>query len=826
MSSDQEIEELLDDKLADWELAREAGKELAASELCADVPYLTGELQRRIESLRATSWMLVDQADEAIDGTLLHDSFGETIWRDSDKTIPEFVSSITDSGILTGSQLDELQQCVLACDSDSVTDVAETLVSNNLLTEYQANVLLKRSKSPLVLDRYVILDSLGSGGMGLVFKALHRSMERIVAIKVLPEFAVDSPDKVKRFQREVKSAAKLSHPNVVAAYDSYQRNGTYFLVMEYVDGVNLHEHVREHGPISVGQAIKIVDRVSAGLNAAHQLGIVHRDVKPTNIMLTSDGTPKLLDLGLARTMQWSREAPDLELTRDGLAMGTASYMPPEQALDAKNADVRSDIYSLGCTLYFLLTGHSPFERNTTVQTIVAHRESAAPPLNEKRDGVPPAVEAVYQKMVQKRPEDRYQSTSELRADLEAIASDQGESKSSQQPLAHSGLASASGSDRLEPVAEQRAPLWRRFYHWPLVTLGIAAALFGLFVAVSWLWLDDQGITHRDVARWALAKGGAVTIKSEMGLVNLDQTSDFPEGELHIIGLELNADSRLFSIEPIFQIESLETLRLTGFDEIDVNQIASLKQLTTLSLDDCGVTDSQLQVLVSLESLQKLSLIDAKITDVGLSQLTKLTNLTFLDLSGTQITRSGIQVLNSIPTLDMLDLTMTKIQDDDLPRLPQSLSWLILASSDIGDGAIQHLNHFERLQFLNLSDTNVTEAGLRELAVLPELSDLSLGGVSMSPEAIRHLGIFPALFMLTLSGNELDEEHLAAIAELKDIEYLDLSTTNLDDDALMRLAQLRRLNTINITDTNVTESGIDRFMRKRPNCEVLVDDSEP
>ncbi len=150
------------------------------------------------------------------------------------------------------------------------------------------------------------LDTIGSGGMGLVFKALHRSMDRIVALKVLPRFAVNSPEKVRRFQREIKATARLTHPNVVAAYDAHESNGTFFLVMEYVDGENLHEHVQRTGPLPVGDAVNIISQISSGLEQAHQSGIVHRDIKPTNIMLATDGTAKLLDLGLARTREIGR----------------------------------------------------------------------------------------------------------------------------------------------------------------------------------------------------------------------------------------------------------------------------------------------------------------------------------------------------------------------------------------------------------------------------------------------------------------------------------------------------------------------------------------
>jgi len=272
----------LEEMLVDWELARESGHEISAIELCSDSPELAKPLQRQIDLLKETAWMLVDQASQT-DSQIGYPNSNETPDSTrpihSDATVSEFVSSLTDSGILSEDQLDRLRRRAADCESTSGSLFAKTLIDEALLTKYQANVLLKGSKSPLLLDRYIILDSLGSGGMGLVFKALHRSMERIVAIKVLPKYAVNSVEKVKRFQREVKAAAKLTHPNIVTAFDAHERNGTYFLVMEYVDGKNLLESVTEQGPVSIAEAVRIVDQVADGLSAAHQQGIVHRDAR-------------------------------------------------------------------------------------------------------------------------------------------------------------------------------------------------------------------------------------------------------------------------------------------------------------------------------------------------------------------------------------------------------------------------------------------------------------------------------------------------------------------------------------------------------------------
>ena len=275
----------------------------------------------------------------------------------------------------------------------------------------------------LAIGNYLILDKLGKGGMGMVFKARHRRTKRISSLKVLPPSYARSESAVLRFQREAEAVGRLGHPNIVAALDAGDFNGLHYFAMEYVEGNDLARLVKEQGPLPVNRAIAYLTQAARGLNAAHDRGIFHRDIKPSNLMVDASGTVKILDLGLARIEKeadfFGSGEPDTDLTRPGDIMGTVSFMSPEQAFNASDADHRSDIYSLGCTWFYLLTGNPPYSGVTRMACLLAHREQPIPLLRDLRPEVPPIVDATLQRMLAKAPADRYPSIATLLTDLEA-----------------------------------------------------------------------------------------------------------------------------------------------------------------------------------------------------------------------------------------------------------------------------------------------------------------------------------------------------------------------------------------------------------------------
>jgi hypothetical protein len=278
-------------------------------------------------------------------------------------------------------------------------------------------------------SRYRVQELLGVGGMGAVYKAEHLLLERPVALKLINHSLTSDRAMVERFRREVKTAGQLKHPNIVLAYDAEQAGDSHFLVMEYVEGKSLARVVAEEGPLPVRQASNYIRQAALGLQYAHERGMVHRDIKPHNLMLTHDGHVKILDFGLARFAMESAPSPlavlpspASSLTQVGIVMGTPDYIAPEQARDAHTADIRADIYSLGCTLYDLLAGHAPFAGGTVMSKVMAHIERTPTPLNQVRSDVPADLARVVERMMAKDPARRYQTPAAVATALARFAS--------------------------------------------------------------------------------------------------------------------------------------------------------------------------------------------------------------------------------------------------------------------------------------------------------------------------------------------------------------------------------------------------------------------
>lgn len=330
-----------------------------------------------------------------------------------------FLEDLRDTQLLESGQLEQVRGWPQAQAPDSLA-LARELIQRDWLTAYQANALSQGRGKELTLDAYHVLDRLGEGGMGQVLKARHRTMNRVVALKIIRKEMLAKPDAVNRFRQEIQAAAQLIHPNIVVAYDAGQANGTHFFAMEFVEGIDLGNLVQKSGPLPVVDACTYIRQAALGLQHAHERGMVHRDIKPSNLLLsrTSAGAPvvKILDMGLARL----QDAANAGLTRTGVIMGSPAFLSPEQALNSTKVDIRADLYSLGCTFYFILTGKPPFEACAFMELLFKHREEEPQPVARLRAGVPAGVQAIISKLLAKRPDDRYQTPAELVVALKAL----------------------------------------------------------------------------------------------------------------------------------------------------------------------------------------------------------------------------------------------------------------------------------------------------------------------------------------------------------------------------------------------------------------------
>jgi serine/threonine-protein kinase len=323
-------------------------------------------------------------------------------------------------------------------------ELGRELLRRDWLTPFQVNQLAAGRGTELLVGPYLLLERLGEGGTGQVYKARHRALHRVVALKVLRKEYLEHPHAIRRFLREVQAVAQLEHPNIVHAFDAAEAGGTYYLATEYVAGPDLDRLVRQEGPMPVAPACDFVRQAALGLQHIHEHGLVHRDLKPSNLLVAPPGrepppgsgclgrwgTVKILDLGLARLQERDEHSAATLLTQLGSLMGTPDFIAPEQARDCHTSDIRADLYSLGCTFYFLLSGQVPFPRGTIPEKLLQHQLDAAEPVEEVRRArlpaadaradLPAPVAALVRKLMAKGPEERPQRPAEVADFLTAL----------------------------------------------------------------------------------------------------------------------------------------------------------------------------------------------------------------------------------------------------------------------------------------------------------------------------------------------------------------------------------------------------------------------
>ncbi len=718
-------------------------------------------------------------------------------------TLDQFVTRLQESGIIPADTLEKSLPPHAAPKDPG--ELAKQLIKQNLLTKYQAQEVYQGRGKGLVIGGYTILDKIGAGGMGQVFKAQHRRMDRLVAIKMLPASFTKDASAIARFERETKAAAKLLHSNIVTAFDADQAGGVCFLVMEYVEGIDLAQRVQQQGRLSVDQAVEYILQAARGLEYAHKKGIVHRDIKPANLLLDAEGTVKILDMGLARLNDPSAAAQD-GLTQSGQVMGTVDYMAPEQAFDTRHADARADIYSLGCSLYRLLVGENVYGGETLVQKLLNHREAPIPDLRAKRPDVPRRLDAVFQRMVAKKPEKRFQTMSEVAAALAAcrgavasgVAATPGTSVAPDEesheldflkqngapalrPGSRSGtevtLSGASAEVETDPKSEvmlrpgatagrkpSTASVWRQ----RPVLIGAGAGGLVLLLLAVWVIVHDQN--GEEVAKIKVPDGGAVTVQPSAKPEPPKSVGRGPQPEASG-SVALNWSSA----PPLAMLPTGGPFRwpLAASDRNDILWLLWLGARVTLrtgATTHLAVTkDTQLPAgpatIVGVELNPDRAV---RLNDDALHRLSKLPDIESLQLEfhwphSPQVSIAGVSYLGALANLRTL-----RMDRFGTPAADSS----------------QFLSHLKHLELLSL-------------------------GYWQDPNWSKWVG------------------------QLGTLQELDLAKCTLDDDRLLQLCMLARLKSLSLRDIGGTSAGIKRLAQLIPLCRItrqidghVVDSIEP
>ncbi|HTI51448.1 MAG TPA: protein kinase [Planctomycetaceae bacterium] len=756
-------------------------------------------------------------------------------------SLEQFVTQLAESGLLSLEEIGDLQ-ARLPADKLGPGDArpfAMELVRRQKLTSYQAAHALQGKAQGLVFGKYIVLEKIGQGGMGLVYKAEHRRMNRVVALKVMSPVAMRSPEAVKRFRREVEAAARLTHPNIVAAYDANEARGVHFLVMEYVEGRDLALVIKQDGPLPIDKGVRCILQAARGLEHAHREGVVHRDIKPSNLLIDNSGTVKILDMGLARLTDSGIDHATSALTQSGRIMGTVDYMSPEQALHTRYADRPADIYSLGCSLYYLLTGRPVYSGESLMEKMLAHRERPIPSLSAAREGMPPEWDRVFCKMLAKKIEDRYASMTDVIRDLEAClagkvapvsAPSAGEARLMPPPAPGVVKPGVNNDDSQNRVNTMRPSASTTNANTDAVTtpaLDVLAGRLGEPISVP---AGSARRQPRQISRGraGLIGGMAVVLVALTGWVLSTQrapgrlSASSPARSRNDPPSLPAADRRggpsgegATGAKPVDPDRSAAewALRQGGEIELQIDDERQLfrapaklpagaVRLTGVNLAGCDFFSTDLGKLARLSALESLNLagnwnFNSRVSDDDLVHIGGLTTLEKFDLSFSAVTTEGLAHLRHLVNLRELYFYMCP---------------------NVRDDGVAHLSELTQLVTLHLGGTKVTDEGLEAVGKMTELTSMLLDGSPIRGRGLVHLASARNLDWLHLANDPLDDDEFEVVTRLS-VKTLSLTNTALTDRSVRYLKTLKNVKQMHIGGTRITESGEAELKAALPNCQI-------
>lgn len=712
------------------------------------------------------------------------------------------------------------------------------------------------------VGKYVLLERLGVGGMGAVYKAWHPLLKRYVAIKLIRPELTSNPVAVQRFLGEIEAAGRIDHPHIVRAYDAGVEHGRYHLVLELVEGRPVSQLLAVLGQWPIPEACEVVRQAALGLQKVHECGLVHRDVKPSNLMLTPNGTVKILDLGLSRLQPDWPATPE---TRPGDVVGTADYMAPEQAGDSHTVDIRADIYSLGCTLYHLLAGRPPFgdsRQKGFFSKLAAHCQERVPAIGQFRNGVSAEFVTVLDRMLAKASADRFGTPAELARALQPLArgsdlvclchtAQRAGSELNQPPgTDQPNVVVSAEPDRLVSPNAQGFPIGarprKRAYSWGLAgvtTAILLAALAGvIYVATDRGTLQIQ--TYDLGVQVAVVQNGhEVTVADLSTGSEVKLRTGTYELEVRGAGADVQVTPNQIVVRRGQTAIARIILRRACADQLAAPLLPGQKHQPSW---DAATSEPRDRPSASPSSEHgppsgvSQGTVDREVAEItirfgGYVDLIDAGTIKRLeDLPGGRIRLVKVDTSSArglppdfpakvaeLQDLQAAILVNAPLTDHGLQTLTSRtrLRWLYIGGTKVTDDGVGIINAFSNLETLSLYGLPVTDAGVGSLRTMTGLAKLNLGNTQITDKSLLALAKFRKLQGLFLTATRITDEGIAHLKQLQELERLALDATKISDASIPVLASLRSLKELDVRNTCITQKGITELQLKLPLCRI-------